>query len=101
MLLLQIDNQIIEEYFKDSNTIQDVLEFIAINKIDITDEKNLTDRLFLALKEVSSMVSGEKPEKKARDFLGSSIESSDSFKKPTRFQKPSRFNTTYYRTTIF
>ena len=42
MLALQIDNPTIENYFHDSNTIQKVLEFIAVNKI-VIDNNTLTD----------------------------------------------------------
>jgi len=38
MLALKIDNPIIENYFHDSNTIQKVLEFIAVNKIVIDND---------------------------------------------------------------
>lgn len=69
MLALKIDNPIIENYFKDTNTIQKVLEFIAVNKIDITDEKDLTEKLHLALDDILLMVESKKEEKKARDFL--------------------------------
>jgi len=69
LLALKIDNPIIENYFKDTNTIQKVLEFIAVNKIDITDEKDLTEKLHLALDDILLMVESKKEEKKARDFL--------------------------------
>jgi hypothetical protein len=69
MLALQIDNPAIENYFKDTATIQKVLEFIAINKIDFTDEKELTQRLYHALEDVALVLSGTKQGKKARDFL--------------------------------
>ena len=69
MLELKIDNPTIEGYFKDVNTIQKVLEFIAINKIDINNKEDLTDKLTLALNDVELMVSGKKEEKKAKDFL--------------------------------
>jgi len=42
MLALQIDNPTIENYFHDSNTIQKVLEFIAVNKI-VIDNNTLTN----------------------------------------------------------
>jgi hypothetical protein len=35
MLALKIDNPIVENYFHDTQTIEKVLEFIAINKISI------------------------------------------------------------------
>jgi uncharacterized coiled-coil DUF342 family protein len=47
MLAISIDNPIIENYFKDTKTIQNVLEYIAINKIDINKKDNLIEKLSL------------------------------------------------------
>lgn len=69
MLAIQIDNPVIEDYFRDSITIQKVLEYIATNKISIYDENDLTDKLAFALEDISLLVSGKKEEIKARDFL--------------------------------
>ena len=69
MLSIQIDNPIVENYFHDTDTIKKVLEFIAINKIDIDSQIDLTDRVKIGLEEISLLVSGVKEEKRARDFL--------------------------------
>ena len=42
---------------------------IAVNKIDFTDEKELTQRLYRALEDVTLVLNGTKQGKKARDFL--------------------------------
>lgn len=41
-MTLQIDNPTIESYFQDSKTIERILEFIAINKISINNQKDST-----------------------------------------------------------
>ncbi|MEA3353679.1 MAG: hypothetical protein U9Q33_07690 [Campylobacterota bacterium] len=69
MLALKIDDPVIENYFHDESTIKRVLEFIAINKIDINNKEDLTSKLHLALDDVLLMVEGKKEEKKDRDFL--------------------------------
>jgi len=69
MLAIEIDNPLIENYFKDSVTIEKVLEYIAFNKISIEDENDLTDTLVLALEDIALLVQGKKEEIKARDFL--------------------------------
>jgi len=69
MLSIQIDNPIVENYFHDTDTIKKVLEFIAINKISIDRQIDLTDKVKMGLEEISLLVSGVKEEKRARDFL--------------------------------
>lgn len=68
-MTLQIDNPTIESYFHDSKTIEKILEFIAINKISIDKEEDLTQKLYHALHNVSSLIQNNQSEKKARDFL--------------------------------
>ncbi len=68
-MTLQIDNPTIEGYFHDSKTIEKILEFIAINKISIDKEEDLTQKLYHALHDVSSLIQNNQSEKKARDFL--------------------------------
>jgi hypothetical protein len=70
MIALKIENPIIEQYFQDKNTIEKILEFIAINKISIKNNTiDLNDKLELALNDIALLVSGRKKEKRARDFL--------------------------------
>lgn len=69
MLALKIDNPIVENYFHDTQTIEKVLEFIAINKISINNPTDLTEKIEFALEDIALLVSGKKQEKKARDFL--------------------------------
>jgi hypothetical protein len=70
MIALKIDNPIIEQYFQDKNTIEKILEFIAINKISINNNTiDLNDKLELALNDIALLVTGRKKEKRARDFL--------------------------------
>lgn len=69
MLALKIDNPIVENYFHDTQTIEKVLEFIAINKISINNPTDLTEKIEFALEDIALLVSGKKREKKARDFL--------------------------------
>lgn len=69
MLALKIDNPIVENYFHDTQTIEKVLEFIAINKISINNPTDLTEKIEFALEDIALLVSGKKQEKKVRDFL--------------------------------
>jgi len=69
MLALKIDNPIVENYFHDTQTIEKVLEFIAINKISINNPTDMTEKIEFALEDIALLVSGKKQEKKARDFL--------------------------------
>ena len=69
MLAIKIDNPIVENYFRDSITIEKVLEYIALNKISIDTETDINDTLVLALEDIMLLVSGKKEEVKARDFL--------------------------------
>ena len=69
MLALKIDNPIVENYFHDTQTIEKVLEFIAINKIAINNPTDITEKIESALEDIALLVSGKKQERKARDFL--------------------------------
>lgn len=69
MLAIKIDNPVVENYFRDAQTIEKVLEFIAINKISINNPTDLTEKIEFALEDIALLVSGKKQEKKARDFL--------------------------------
>ena len=69
MLAFKIDNPIVENYFHDTQTIEKVLEFIAINKISINNPTDMTEKIEFALEDIALLVSGKKQEKKARDFL--------------------------------
>ena len=69
MLAIQINNPIIENYFRDSVTIERLLEYIAINKIPIENERDLTNKLIESLEDIVLLISGKKKEVKARDFL--------------------------------
>jgi len=70
MLSIQINNPNVENYFKDSKTINKVLNYIATKKIPITNEElDLNQKLHNALNEVDLMLKGKLPEKNARDFL--------------------------------
>jgi hypothetical protein len=68
MMNLKIDNPTIENYFHDTNTIQNVLEFIAINNITINSNSSLTQNLQEALEEVEEIILNNNP-KNAKDFL--------------------------------
>jgi len=62
MLAIQIDNPLIEEYFKnDTKMIEKVLEYFVKN--------NLEKKLENSLNDVYLMSVSKKEEKKARDFL--------------------------------
>jgi len=62
MLAIQIDNPLIEEYFKnDTKMIEKVLEYFVKN--------NLEKKLENSLNDVYLMSVAKKEEKKARDFL--------------------------------
>ena len=62
MLAIQIDNPLIEDYFKnDTKMIEQVLEYFAKNNLNKKLENSLNDVYLMSL--------NDKKEKKARDFL--------------------------------
>jgi UTP-glucose-1-phosphate uridylyltransferase len=62
MLAIQIDNPLIEDYFKnDTKMIEKVLEYFVKNNLDKKLESSLNDVYLMSI--------SKKEEKKARDFL--------------------------------
>jgi len=62
MLAIQIDNPLIEDYFKnDTKMIEKVLEYFVKNSLEKKLENSLNDVYLMSI--------SKKEEKKARDFL--------------------------------
>jgi len=62
MLAIQIDNPLIEDYFKnDTKMIEKILEYFVKNNLDKKLENSLNDVYLMSI--------SKKEEKKARDFL--------------------------------